>query len=1026
MSDLLSLGTSGIQTYQKALSTVSNNIANLNTEGYSRQVAESEETTPKSIGSGYLGTGSATTAIRRQYDAFLEDSLRQSSSNLASQEQLVKYAERLVNLLGSETVGLDNAFDQFFATAKELSADPASNVLRQSYLRDADTVASRFRELAGLMNEVGLESTEEFASNLDELNALASELAQVNKMMLKNASELKQPPQLLDQRDLILRQMADLIPVTVRTNTIGQATVSLTSSFNKGVIVSGVVAERARVDFDDTDPGNIRLIIEKTDGSIDELTGTSNGTLGGIVQFRQTVLDPILSGFDALAKSFADTLNQIQTTGIDGHGDFGQALFQIDPVFDVARDAASLTFDTDIRAEAGFTGLDEPIRVYFDELQNIWKSVDPVTQRPVTQNADGDLKFDGLTVRMTGTARTGDSITITSRDQAALTIQARLEDPLAVATSSVFRISHDEDNLGTSTPRVAYKPLPVRPEEQLIQETFGVTAAQFVSANASTRAQLGLVQAGARDLKAISQSNFDEPVSLHLMTREGVHIAGDPLSDGQLQALVDPVNGFVDDATYVGGYRNQTSQQAYRDLDVFVGLRGEAQTVDLASSPVDPRTGERTSVLSQSQYSGRLESKPLPEVSVAPGEDRTVIPAGALTVNGRAMPGLVAPVGGENLAVGTVVDWFNQTGAGNFVAAASNRTEFELDQIDLSSTLEINGSIVNAVEDGAPDTRGFISMQHLVDSINAESEATGVEASLTDRNSLILERVTDPDQPIELSSGSQFRYRHPFAPQQTTSLRSQIQIESVDPLADLEIRLTDTGTVQHLAALGLNAGIYLDGEAEEDLLLFAVGAGSKNTAFELSGSVDDPLNTQTEIETLRDSQFKLTFLDEETFQIHDLETDTLMGTRQLDAENRTNYRGIELSFDPNPRAGDSFVVDGNNTGPDGEFNAFANNENINRVVELEFDPNAFGTGETIGETYRQLFSLAGNRANQAAVARDALQVVKDQAVGARDAVSGVSLDEEAADLIRFQQAYQASAQVIQAAQTLFDRIISIR
>jgi len=70
-------------------------------------------------------------------------------------------------------------------------------------------------------------------------------------------------------------------------------------------------------------------------------------------------------------------------------------------------------------------------------------------------------------------------------------------------------------------------------------------------------------------------------------------------------------------------------------------------------------------------------------------------------------------------------------------------------------------------------------------------------------------------------------------------------------------------------------------------------------------------------------------------------------------------------------------------------------------------------------------SDVGNIAQQALVAKDALTVVYDQAVEARDAISGVSLDEEAASLIRFQQAYQASAKVMQTASTLFDAILRV-
>jgi flagellar hook-associated protein 1 len=112
-----------------------------------------------------------------------------------------------------------------------------------------------------------------------------------------------------------------------------------------------------------------------------------------------------------------------------------------------------------------------------------------------------------------------------------------------------------------------------------------------------------------------------------------------------------------------------------------------------------------------------------------------------------------------------------------------------------------------------------------------------------------------------------------------------------------------------------------------------------------------------------------------------------------------------------------FSVDGNHDG-------VGNNEGALRLVELESERVAAG-GRTLSETYIQAVSDAGNMARQALVAKDALTVVYDQAVEARDAVSGVSLDEEAAALIRFQQAYQASAKVMQTASTLFDAVLRI-
>jgi flagellar hook-associated protein FlgK len=129
------------------------------------------------------------------------------------------------------------------------------------------------------------------------------------------------------------------------------------------------------------------------------------------------------------------------------------------------------------------------------------------------------------------------------------------------------------------------------------------------------------------------------------------------------------------------------------------------------------------------------------------------------------------------------------------------------------------------------------------------------------------------------------------------------------------------------------------------------------------------------------------------------------------------YRGLTVSFSTAPKAGDSFTLDGNTDGT-------GNNENMLRLADLE-RANLIA-GKTIGATYIDHVNDMGNVARQATIAKEALTVVHDQAVTTRDQISGVSLDEEAANLIRFQQAYQASAKVMQVAGTLFDAVLAVR
>ena len=133
MSDLLSIGSSGATAYQRALATVSNNIANVNTDGYTRQDVSLTANQPRQIGNSYLGTGTRFDSVKRQYDAFVESNLRNSNSDLASQKPLLSYVNRLIDVMGDESIGLTTAMNLFFESARDLATDPASVVSRSIF-----------------------------------------------------------------------------------------------------------------------------------------------------------------------------------------------------------------------------------------------------------------------------------------------------------------------------------------------------------------------------------------------------------------------------------------------------------------------------------------------------------------------------------------------------------------------------------------------------------------------------------------------------------------------------------------------------------------------------------------------------------------------------------------------------------------------------------------------------------------------------------------------------------------------------
>ena len=160
MTDLVGTASNAVTSYQRALSAVSNNIANVATEGYSRQEAVLQANPTAKIGMLYLGTGVSVDRIKRQYDTFAELNLRNSNSDLASQEPMVTYANRVIDIMGSDSMGLSSALGKFFSTARELSADPASTVKRSSFIRDAQGLGARFGQLSSQLDLVQSETSD--------------------------------------------------------------------------------------------------------------------------------------------------------------------------------------------------------------------------------------------------------------------------------------------------------------------------------------------------------------------------------------------------------------------------------------------------------------------------------------------------------------------------------------------------------------------------------------------------------------------------------------------------------------------------------------------------------------------------------------------------------------------------------------------------------------------------------------------------------------------------------------------------
>jgi flagellar hook-associated protein FlgK len=319
--------------------------------------------------------------------------------------------------------------------------------------------------------------------------------------------------------------------------------------------------------------------------------------------------------------------------------------------------------------------------------------------------------------------------------------------------------------------------------------------------------------------------------------------------------------------------------------------------------------------------------------------------------------------------------------------------------LDLPLSLKSGNSSAYTVITATPT--GLKTPQDLVSAINNKSTTTGVRAYIADSGSLVLTNIAGSEgQDIAIDSSAT-----PNAlGMKAGSYGGNISIQrALETNTDTPIELGfATGTPADLSKLGFKTGTYISGTPSEDLLVFVTGAGEAKISASYSGT---SISAKQE---MRAQPLQVRFDSATHFTIVDVNTDTVVASRNFDPnllEPAFTYQGIQVTLSSAPKAGDVFIIDGNKDGT-------GNNENILQLVDLE--------------AYIDNVNDLGNIARQATIAQSALKVVYDQAVSARDQVSGVSLDQEAADLVRYQQAYQAAAKILQVASQLFDSILQVR
>ena len=451
MTDLLSIGSSAVRNSQLALSVVSNNIANVNTDGYVRQDLDLQEGLPTKNGLFYLGSGAIADGVRRSYDGQVESSLRISISDLNAQSPLIEHTERLINVFGNKNSSLTPALGSFFDSLRALSVDASSEVLRDQVLDEGQTLAARFNGLATQLDSLDLETRRVAEERVAKFNALTEQLANINAGLQKSSDVEKQPASLLDSRDQVLRQMAQITRISVREQGNGAVTVGIGRSSSTALVVDGLKSVALGVNFIAGTPNRSELQLNPYEDP-ENLSGLIGGELGGVLAFRDQMLAPAMAKLDDIASTFMSEINAAHAKGMDMAEKAGAALFAAVPEFAVdysmANGSTTISINLDEQVDANL----RPIDLAYDAPNSRWIAKDTLSgMRYVSSGSPAQITMNGLTISLNGQAQTGDVLSVSGEFRASRSIAMAIDDPKALAAGDLFRVSQSVANISDTS-----------------------------------------------------------------------------------------------------------------------------------------------------------------------------------------------------------------------------------------------------------------------------------------------------------------------------------------------------------------------------------------------------------------------------------------------------------------------------------------------------------------------------------------------------------------------------------------------
>ena len=322
LSSALNLGKSSLATHQKLIEVAGNNIANVNTPGYSRQVANLATVPALNMRGFLVGQGVTVSSVQREQDVFLTRQLRDKNAALGEQAAKTSHLTELERIFDIGDNSLSSRINEFFDAWQQLSANPGGSVERNAVLQQGALVADGFQTAQKDLQRLGSQIDDTLAAKLGDINLKLQQVADFNQRISTVEATGVSANSDRDQRDLLLQELSYSLGVQAYENSNGTVSVQLGNGLP---LVEGNRAMSLEAGQD----GDKMTFAVNLGSTTRPLDGNSlGGEFKGLLSLRDELIPQVQGQLDQLAHALVTEVNALHAAGTGQDGSTGVLFFR--------------------------------------------------------------------------------------------------------------------------------------------------------------------------------------------------------------------------------------------------------------------------------------------------------------------------------------------------------------------------------------------------------------------------------------------------------------------------------------------------------------------------------------------------------------------------------------------------------------------------------------------------------------------------------------------------------------------------